>query len=1020
VERPLGERASYLDVACSDDPELRREVEELLAAHEEGLPLLDRSLPVGVGGVASEEETQLWRGAPLRPGTVLAERFVILERIGAGGMGEVYAAEDRELGRPVALKTLLAGQARSPSSLARFRKEIHLAQQVTHRNVCRVFDLARHGDLVFLTMELLEGETLAQRLERQGRLSLAESWTILEQVVAALEASHDVGVIHRDLKPSNVFLVEESSGLRAVVTDFGLATSGDLATAKDAHLTNPGELVGTPAYMAPEQLEGRQVGSATDVYALGLLLYEMVTAERPFGDGSAFSVARRRLENDATSPRKHLPDLSEHWERVILRCLARHPADRFQRPREVTAALRPPPDALAAPPGKRRSLPWLWVAAGLLAAAITGLFLWSQGGLSRSREPVGIGRTEPRAQGTETLAFEEQDAVLLTDFENHTGDPALDGLLEAVLANELSASRFLTVASRARIGDALRLMRRPADAPLDGALGREVALRDPGIRAIIEGRIDRIGSALLITARLIAPDDGSVLASWSENAEQTDSTLRDALERIGRGVREHLGERSEPPASRAEIEKVTTPSLRALRLYQEAEAVITRYGMDATSEELLREAIREDPEFASAHLLLAFALQNQGRGLDEYLPHAERAMELADTVPDRERYFIRGSYFVFTGDAERGRASYEALLRLHPDHYWANNNMAVLLWPTAGIPYHVRKARYRPNDLDANWDAAHALAIVGGRMDEAQLFIDRVIELAKIDIPPRQEHEAVWARQWQFHRHWLAGDLDGAQAELDRRAAELPGQPGPLAWWTRKLLVRGYRTLGLARQATELMPLPEYRQQRRFFQGLEAFFQDDLRGISGGFGGDGWGDRWWGDLLLEDPVRVAGLARHGRIDEARIVLEGFRGHRRVPTPDSTEPPEVLESLMAAELALAQGQADQAASSLENLLEHDWEHYGATFFLATQSLADAYRRLGRDTDAVAVLERSEGERRRSYPWGAELWMATQLRRARLHRELGDTEAADRLESELGDLMRLADPDFWLRRELERSR
>jgi tetratricopeptide (TPR) repeat protein len=871
VERTVDQRAAFLDEACGDDPDLRREVEELLAAHEEGLPVLDESLPVDLGPAEPEEETELWTAAPLTPGNVLAERFEVLRRIGVGGMGEVYEAEDRELGRRVALKTLLAGRARSPSSLARFRKEIHLAQQVTHRNVCRVFDLMRDGDLLFLSMELLRGETLAARLERHGRLSLDESRAILDQVVAALEAAHSVGVIHRDLKPSNVVLVEEPSGLRAVVTDFGLATSGEAEAASEAHLTQAGEVIGTPSYMAPEQLERKDVGPTTDVYALGLLLYEMVTGKRPFGGGSAFSMASRRLQGPPPAPREHLSELPESWERVILRCLARHPADRFQHPREVPAALDDPS-------GTQR---------------------------------VGWGRVGSRRRVLAVLALTALAVALVL-------------LLESRL---------------------------------------------PWVGSPAPPKVETTGAA---------HDDGPL--------------------------------------------PVTTTSERALRFYREAEAAIPA-GRNDAAEELVRAAIREDPGFASAHLLLAYTIHNQERPPAEYLPHAERAMELAESVTDHERYFIRASYYDFTGDEAKMLANYEALLRIHPDHFWANNNMAWLAGPRRGAVYRLRLADLRPRDPFIAFGAAHSLAIGLGRPQEVDPYVARMLELAAgTTIEPWQAHQLAWARLWTAHRHWLAGDLDVARAELDRRAAEL-GALGPdETYWVRQLLARGYRTLGLAERARELTPPHGFYITRHYFAGLDAYFVGDVQGTASHFTAEQWQDEPEADQLRE-PLRVAALARSGFVEEARAALASFRER---PYPDHRQRrPVTLEARMEAELLIAEGRFGEAARLLEtrafgdDVLPYESviEWYGSSYFLAAQALATAYRELGRDEDAVDVLEQAVAERPRSYPNGAETWLDTQLRLARLHRDLGNIEEATRLENELRELMRLADRDFWLVRELE---
>jgi eukaryotic-like serine/threonine-protein kinase len=283
----------------------------------------------------------------LAPHQHINERFRIIRFIATGGMGEVYEAEDLEVQDKIAIKIIRPEIADDRDAIERFRREIHLARRVTHPNVCRIFDLSRgyvtqpdsgnqKGAISFLTMELLAGETLLERVRRLGPLQSAEALPIISQMVAGLAAAHRAGVIHRDFKSSNVILVGSDHRLRAVVTDFGLARPHDR---DPSSLTGTSELLGTPAYMAPEQVEGGQITPATDIYALGVVLYEITTGELPFAGEDRVSIALQRLYKPAPSPRFLAPHLDHAWERVILRCLERKPSDRFGRAEEVVKAL---------------------------------------------------------------------------------------------------------------------------------------------------------------------------------------------------------------------------------------------------------------------------------------------------------------------------------------------------------------------------------------------------------------------------------------------------------------------------------------------------------------------------------------------------------------------------------------------------------------------------------------------------------------------------------------------------------
>ncbi len=334
-------RDAYLASECGSDVALRREIESLLRAAASADAFLSR--PAGWGASHdlasslpspsdSRGSTTESAAAPplLRAGQLVAGRYRVAGLLGRGNMGEVYEAEDVVLGTKVALKCIRRGSAWRPDALARFKREVLLARRVTHPSACRVFDFGHEagdgGGVAFLTMELLDAEPLSRRLRERGRLRPDELVPILRDLAGALDAAHRAGVVHRDLKPGNVLLVRSGAAERAVVTDFGLA---DDFTSRDVERETPG-IRGTPAYLAPEQVTGDDVGPRADMYALGVLLYEALTGALPFRGESPLATALARL--DATPPRPSdlVPDLDEAWDRAIARCLARAPDDRFE------------------------------------------------------------------------------------------------------------------------------------------------------------------------------------------------------------------------------------------------------------------------------------------------------------------------------------------------------------------------------------------------------------------------------------------------------------------------------------------------------------------------------------------------------------------------------------------------------------------------------------------------------------------------------------------------------------------
>jgi len=299
----------------------------------------------------------------LADGETVAGRYRVVRLIGTGAVGEVYEAQDETVGEAVALKTLRAGVASDSVSIERFKREIQLARHVTHRNVCRTFDVGRHAmpdgtQLAFITMELLRGPSLADVLPTRERYSTSEALPLAQQMAAGLDAAHAAGVIHRDFKPGNLMLVPEpGAGARVVITDFGLARR---YAVDETTITVTGEAVGTPLYMAPEQVVTGQkpITPATDVYALGNVLYEMVTGQLPFKGNSVTVMALKRFREAVPAPRLVAPDLDPRWDAAILRCLERDPALRYQRAGDVAAALTadgaPPPAGPATDGGWKR------------------------------------------------------------------------------------------------------------------------------------------------------------------------------------------------------------------------------------------------------------------------------------------------------------------------------------------------------------------------------------------------------------------------------------------------------------------------------------------------------------------------------------------------------------------------------------------------------------------------------------------------------------------------------------------
>ncbi len=369
------DRPGLLAKLTAGDPSLAAAVDLLLISPPDGQAALDHP-PLGHSPLPFPPSTSLVLGE------LLANRFEILSHLGSGGMGEVYEAEDRDLQTRIALKVIRADVVDTPGAVARFRREISLARQVTHRSVCRVFDffpaaITSHGKTVdFLTMELLHGETLSRYITRQSPIPLAEAHPILTQLAAGLDAAHQARVLHRDLKGSNILLTTDAQGLRVVITDFGLARTHQ--TGDGPHSTST-VAAGTPLYMSPEQLEGGELTPASDLYSLGVLMYEMATGLPPYQGQSPLQVVVRRVKEERPpSPSSIYPAINPSWEAAILRCLAYNPADRFDNASALVEAIGQPVPLVPVVKPPRTIPTRLLQIAGILATLVLAAFLWFQ------------------------------------------------------------------------------------------------------------------------------------------------------------------------------------------------------------------------------------------------------------------------------------------------------------------------------------------------------------------------------------------------------------------------------------------------------------------------------------------------------------------------------------------------------------------------------------------------------------------------------------------------------------------
>ncbi len=660
VDMPENERAQFVKDECGSDEQLRHEVESLLASHDLAGQFIEPATPA----------------RSFAPGNIIAGRYRIVRLLGSGGMGEVYEAEDEELQGHVALKIIRPEIASNPRTLLRFKREIQLARRVTHPNVCRIYDVSHHltqsdsgiadRRITFVSMELLHGETLSERLRREGRLSTTDALPIVRQLAAGLAAAHEASIIHRDLKSANVMLVASAAGQpsRVVITDFGLAHQTDAEGSEElAHLTDTGVLIGTPHYMAPEQIEEGAISPATDIYAMGVVMYEIVTGRLPFSGTTPMSVAVNRLSTTAPSPRMLVPDLDPRWEAVILNCLQRDPAQRYQNAAEVAEALDPsasmPRIAKGQPAHTRRSISWLLVPALVIAAPF----------LVEAWKKLHVPAPAPAAihakAATDLSAIAPRRAVAVLGFRNlsQRQDAAwLSTAFSELLTSELSAGETLRLAS----GDQVERMK--SDLGFTGvepipqnALSR--VRTQLGSDMLIDGSYLAVGDQIRIDVRLQDVKSGETVGTISETG--TAAGLLDLVSRTGSRLRNELGAAPLSPAEQAGLRASHPKDAEATRLYVEGLAHLRHF--DALgARPLFEQAIAREPDYPMTHSALAEALWGLGYE-SQASQSAEKALDLSAALGREERLSIEARSDVMHKQWDKAIEIYRSLFTFYPD-----------------------------------------------------------------------------------------------------------------------------------------------------------------------------------------------------------------------------------------------------------------------------------------------------------------------------------------------------------------
>jgi len=939
-------------------------------------------------------------GSPAPAGIGSWGGMTLLDQVGEGVFGEVFRAWDPHLDREVALK-LLRREAQPDDHAVTLVEEGRLLARVRHPNVVTVYGAACHDDRIGIWMEFVSGGTLENLLRTRGPLSAREATLVGVDVCRALAAVHGAGLIHRDVKAQNVM---REAGGRILLMDFGTVHPWD-GEAADELAT----FTGTPLYLAPEVFRGEAVSTRSDLYSAGVLLYHLVTGSYPVGGLTLTELRNAHRRGVRTRLRDARPDLPANFVETVERALAVDPERRYATAGALEEALS---RILQTAAHARRTAGGERVrrAAASLVAVVAVVLLASMAylGWQYSHSPTAGVR----------LGFEARDWLLVTAFDNRTGNPQLTGVVEYALEQELGTSRFVNIVTRERTADALQMMRRRPDAQVDEATGREICIRDGGIRALVAGRVEKLGAKYQVSASVVDPATGRAVLTAAFEAPDEERVLA-AVRQLSNRIRVGLGEAfSRIQEADQQLEKVTTPSLRALKLYSQGLGLLAvRAPRDrwAAAAELFAQAIKEDPEFASAYVYLSWATQPP-----ESLRHSERAWQLSEHVSKRERLFIQGSYYGQRGETDKAIAAYEALVVLDPDNYWAVNNLA---WAFArrsesarALPYFVRRAELRPGSFSDNSEAVLRL-LAASRDAEAATHYARARALVSPELYTQNPYSVVFFWFLPVREHWLRHEIDSAVSALGELSARMkdysddPTYAENLAMW--------HLAVGQFRRAEEI--------HVRLVDEVPQRWPEKAPEVGLAWGAIARGDRAMARASMQrlfarsdgahgDFWTIVAYARAGLVQEARLAL-------KAPPPTGWTPGET--SLAAGEIAVAEGRPAEAVGTLRDAVKRlNSPTQRAQLTLAMQSLARVLERQGDRTAALVVLDEASAGRReattRAGPRGpyVDIWLDIQARRAVLLRALGRAPDAEPIEAELKTLLARADPDHPILLQLAR--
>lgn len=634
----------------------------------------------------------------LTRGTVFAGRYEIIEELGKGGMGKVYRVEDKKINQEVALKLIRPEISLDKRTIERFSNELKMARMISHRNVCRMFDLGEEKGTYFITMEYVSGEDFKSFLKRAAPLGKSRTITIGKQVCEGLAEAHRLGVVHRDLKPSNI-MIDKDGNVR--IMDFGIARS-----LKTTGITGAGVMIGTPEYMSPEQVEGKEADQRSDIYSLGIILYEAVTGRLPFEGDTPLSIAVKHKIEMPSDPRKFNSQIPEDLSRLILKCMEKDKEKRYQSAGELILELTKiekdiPTAEREIPKQKAITSREITVTVGLKKLLIPALVV-----VALTIMAALIWRLLPRKEGVPAPKIKNSIAVI--SFENQTGDDALAYLQKAIpnlLITSLEQTGGLYVVTWERMQDLLEKIGKNDVETIDRDLGFRIC-RMEGVEAIVLGSFIKAGDMFATDVKILDVDSKRLLKSSSSKGEGIDSILKTQIDELCKEISEGIGvagQKIEP--AKMQIAEVTTSSMEAYRYFLKGTEDLRKIYLE-DARKALEKSVEIDPSFAFAYYHLASIYGNAGN-IEARNKAIENAKALSGKATEKEKLFIEARYaWLIERNREKRFIIIQKILEKYPKEKMAYLSLGLLHHQNGNYEEAISKFN-KALELDPNSGEAH-------------------------------------------------------------------------------------------------------------------------------------------------------------------------------------------------------------------------------------------------------------------------------------------------------------------------